>query len=110
MAALVMDTHAKPEQTRHDQNSDETILPADYQRIIDVVRRAGTPVMVKKVCRELGMSTEPTGLEARETEPACRAGLAAPARQREVHHHAASALRSNDVRPVWPSGVLRMAK
>ncbi|WP_329059248.1 BlaI/MecI/CopY family transcriptional regulator [Streptomyces sp. NBC_01453] len=38
---------------------DETVLPVDYQRIMDVVRRADTPVMVKQVCGELEMSKEP---------------------------------------------------
>ncbi|PNE43563.1 BlaI/MecI/CopY family transcriptional regulator [Streptomyces noursei] len=42
---------------------DETVLPADYQQIMDVVRRADEPVMVKQVCGELGMSTEPARSE-----------------------------------------------
>ncbi len=37
---------------------DGAVLPADYQRIMDVVRRVEGPVMVKQVCGELGMSTE----------------------------------------------------
>ncbi|GGQ62352.1 hypothetical protein ACH4UX_21035 [Streptomyces althioticus] len=36
----------------------ETVLPADYQRIMDMVRRADGPVMVMQVCGELGMSLE----------------------------------------------------
>ena len=43
---------------------DETVLPADYQRIMDVVRRADGPVMVKQVCGELGISLEPARSEA----------------------------------------------
>ncbi|WP_406436964.1 BlaI/MecI/CopY family transcriptional regulator [Streptomyces sp. NBC_01613] len=40
------------------------VLPEDYQRIMDVVRRADTSVMVKQVCAELGMSAEPARSEA----------------------------------------------
>ncbi|MEU2872796.1 hypothetical protein ABZ769_26885 [Streptomyces olivoreticuli] len=43
---------------------DETVLPADYQRIMDVVRRADGPVMVKLVCGVLGISLEPARSEA----------------------------------------------
>ncbi|GAA1341952.1 hypothetical protein GCM10009647_085850 [Streptomyces sanglieri] len=42
----------------------ETVLPADYQRIMDVMRRADGPVMVKQACGELGISLEPTRSEA----------------------------------------------
>jgi hypothetical protein len=47
-----------------ERGMDEAVLPGDYQRIMDVVRRAEGPVMVKQVCDELGMSTEPTRAEA----------------------------------------------
>jgi repressor of nif and glnA expression len=43
---------------------DESVLPVDYQRITDVVRRADGPVMVKQVCTELGISLEPARSEA----------------------------------------------
>jgi hypothetical protein len=43
---------------------DEAVLPADYQRIMDVVRRAQGLVMVKQVCGELGISLEPARSEA----------------------------------------------
>ncbi|GHI10095.1 hypothetical protein [Streptomyces cellostaticus] len=33
---------------------DDAVLPGDYQRNTDVVRRADSPVMVKQVCTELG--------------------------------------------------------
>jgi len=41
----------------------ETVLPADYQRITDVVRRADGPVRVKQVCGELGIPLEPARSE-----------------------------------------------
>ncbi|MFE2738382.1 hypothetical protein [Streptomyces sp. NPDC059349] len=44
---------------QRERDTDETALPEDYQRIMDVVRRADTPVMVKQVCGELRMSKEP---------------------------------------------------
>ncbi|WDV49072.1 hypothetical protein PV963_00125 [Streptomyces coeruleorubidus] len=40
------------------------MLPNHYQRIMDVVRRAGAPVTVKQVCRESGISLEPARSEA----------------------------------------------
>ncbi|MER5757200.1 hypothetical protein [Streptomyces sp. NPDC002088] len=43
---------------------DETVLPGNYQRIMEVVRWADTPVTVKQVCGEPGMSTEPARAEA----------------------------------------------
>jgi hypothetical protein len=49
---------------QRERNTDETVLPVDYRRIMDVVRRADTPVMVKQVCCELGMSQEPARSEA----------------------------------------------
>jgi hypothetical protein len=49
---------------QRERGMDEVVLPEDYQRIMDVVRRADTPVMVKQVCGELGMSTEPARSEA----------------------------------------------
>ncbi|MEV0371059.1 hypothetical protein AB0I10_14685 [Streptomyces sp. NPDC050636] len=49
---------------QRDGGMDEAVLPADYQRIMDVMRRADTPVMVKQVCGELGISTEPARSEA----------------------------------------------
>ncbi|MEU6256214.1 hypothetical protein [Streptomyces sp. NPDC047043] len=36
---------------------------------MDVVRRADTPVMVKQVCGELGMSKEPARSEAMRSKP-----------------------------------------
>ncbi|WP_437006076.1 hypothetical protein [Streptomyces sp. enrichment culture] len=42
----------------------EAVLPEDYQRIMDVVRRADAPVMAKQVCGELGISLEPARSEA----------------------------------------------
>ncbi|MFK4106691.1 hypothetical protein ACI2L1_42930 [Streptomyces sp. NPDC019531] len=47
-----------------ERSADEAVLPADYQRIMDVMRRADTPVMVKQVCVELGISSEPARSEA----------------------------------------------
>lgn len=47
-----------------ERGMDEAVLPADYQRIMDVVRRAEGPVMVRQVCAGLGMSTEPARSEA----------------------------------------------
>lgn len=47
-----------------ERGMDEAVLPEDYQRIMDVVRRTEGPVMVKQVCDELGMSTEPARAEA----------------------------------------------
>ncbi|MFF6815967.1 hypothetical protein ACFZAG_39970 [Streptomyces sp. NPDC012403] len=47
-----------------ERGMDEAVLPADYQRITDVVRRADGPVMVKQVCGELGISLEPARSEA----------------------------------------------
>jgi len=49
---------------QRERGMDETVLPTDYQRIMDVVRRADGPVMVKQVCGELGISTEPARSEA----------------------------------------------
>ncbi|WP_406723621.1 hypothetical protein WJ438_01540 [Streptomyces sp. GD-15H] len=49
---------------QRERGMDETVLPADYQRIMDVVRRADGPVMVKQVCTELGISLEPARSEA----------------------------------------------
>jgi len=49
---------------RHERGMSEAMLPTDYQRIMDVVRRADGPVMVKQVCAELGMSFEPARAEA----------------------------------------------
>lgn len=49
---------------QHERRADETVLPEDYQRITDVVRRADGPVMVKQICRELGIATEPARSEA----------------------------------------------
>ena len=42
----------------------EAVLPEGYQRIMGVVRRALAPVMVKQVCSELGVSSEPARSEA----------------------------------------------
>jgi hypothetical protein len=47
-----------------ERDIDETVLPADYQRIMDVVRRADGPVMVKQVCGELGIALESARSEA----------------------------------------------
>lgn len=41
---------------QRERDMDESVLPADYQKIMDVVRRAGGPVMVRQVCTELGVS------------------------------------------------------
>ncbi|MGX4694742.1 hypothetical protein [Streptomyces sp. JNUCC 63] len=49
---------------QRERGMDEAMLPADYQRIMGVVRRADGPVMVKQVCAELGMSSEPARSEA----------------------------------------------
>ncbi|MFD7185365.1 winged-helix domain-containing protein [Streptomyces sp. NPDC059904] len=49
---------------QREPDTDETVLPEDCQRIMDVVRRADTPVMVKQVCGELRMSKEPARSEA----------------------------------------------
>jgi hypothetical protein len=49
---------------QRERGVDEAVLPEDYQRIMDVVRRADASVMVKQVCGELGMSTEPARSEA----------------------------------------------
>jgi hypothetical protein len=49
---------------QRERGVDEAVLPADYQRIMDVVRRAEGPVMVKQVCGELGISLEPARSEA----------------------------------------------
>lgn len=38
---------------QRERGMDEALLPADYQQIMDVVRRAQGPVMVKQVCAEL---------------------------------------------------------
>ncbi|MFD8517591.1 hypothetical protein ACFV27_42570, partial [Streptomyces antimycoticus] len=42
--------------SQRERGTDETVLPEDHQQIMDVVRRADTPVMAKQVCGELGMS------------------------------------------------------
>lgn len=39
---------------QRERGMDETVLPGDYQRVMDVVLRADGPVMVKQVCGELG--------------------------------------------------------
>ncbi|MFI2207884.1 hypothetical protein ACH47Z_46125 [Streptomyces sp. NPDC020192] len=49
---------------QRERDTEETVLPEDYQRIIDVVRRTDTPIMVKQVCGELKMSTNPARAEA----------------------------------------------
>ncbi|MGW1102452.1 hypothetical protein [Streptomyces sp. NPDC002540] len=49
---------------QRERGMDEAVLPEDYQRIMDVVRRADGPVMVKQVGAELGMSYEPARSEA----------------------------------------------
>ena len=49
---------------QRERGMDETALPADYQRIMDVVRRADGPAMVKQVCGELGISLAPARSEA----------------------------------------------
>lgn len=49
---------------QRERDADEAVLPTDYRRIMDMVRQADTPVMVKQVCRELGMSLEPARSEA----------------------------------------------
>lgn len=49
---------------QRERGMDETVLPGDYQRVMDVVRRADGPVMVKQVCGELGISLEPARSEA----------------------------------------------
>ncbi|MFJ5722982.1 hypothetical protein [Streptomyces sp. NPDC093149] len=49
---------------QRERGMDEAVLPEDCQRIMDVVRRADGPVMVKQVCAELGMSYEPARSEA----------------------------------------------
>ncbi|TPQ21259.1 hypothetical protein [Streptomyces sporangiiformans] len=50
--------------SQRERGMDEAVLPEDYQRIMDVVRRADAPVMVKQVCAELGISTKPARSEA----------------------------------------------
>ncbi|MHB6911300.1 hypothetical protein [Streptomyces sp. DB-54] len=49
---------------QRERGVDEAVLPEDYQRIMEVVRRAGGPVMVKQVCAEPGVSLEPARSEA----------------------------------------------
>lgn len=49
---------------QRERGMDEAALPADYQQIMDVVRRAEGPVMVKQVCAELGIPLEPARSEA----------------------------------------------
>ncbi|MFJ9589599.1 hypothetical protein [Streptomyces acidicola] len=48
---------------QRERGMDGKVLPAGYQRIMDVVRQAHAPVMVKEVCGELG-SLEPARSEA----------------------------------------------
>ncbi|GAB2744378.1 hypothetical protein [Streptomyces bullii] len=47
-----------------ERGMDDAVLPADYQRIMEVVRRADGPVMVKQVCGELGIASAPARSEA----------------------------------------------
>lgn len=47
---------------QRERGLNEAVLPADYQRIMEVVRRVDAPVM--EVCAELRMSTEPARAEA----------------------------------------------
>ncbi|MFI8194487.1 hypothetical protein ACIF8T_38205 [Streptomyces sp. NPDC085946] len=49
---------------QRERGMNEAMLPEDYQRIMEVVRQADGPVMVKQVCAELGMSTELAHSEA----------------------------------------------
>ncbi|MQY36985.1 hypothetical protein SRB17_49870 [Streptomyces sp. RB17] len=63
---------------RRERDTDETVLAEDYQRTIDVMRGADTPIMVKQVCGELGMSIEPArakALRAKLNRPADRGWL-----------------------------------
>ncbi|MEV0185164.1 hypothetical protein AB0I54_38670 [Streptomyces sp. NPDC050625] len=67
---------------QRERGMDEAVRPADHQRIMDVARRADTPVMIKQVCAELGMSTEPARsetLRSKLNRPAERAWLRKPA-------------------------------
>lgn len=43
---------------------DVSALPEDCQRIMDVTGRADGPLMVKDICRELGIDTAPARVEA----------------------------------------------
>ncbi|MFF4602495.1 hypothetical protein ACFY12_07030 [Streptomyces sp. NPDC001339] len=49
---------------RRERGKDEAALPEDYRRIMDAVRRADGPMMVKQVCTKLGASLEPARVEA----------------------------------------------
>lgn len=42
-------------------SSDETALPGDYRRILQIVRAAGGPVQVRAVGEELGLQVEVRG-------------------------------------------------
>ncbi|MET7859216.1 hypothetical protein ABZS81_18700 [Streptomyces sp. NPDC005318] len=48
---------------QRERGMDEAALPGDYRRIMDVVRQADGPVMVKQVCTELGIATTEYGSE-----------------------------------------------
>jgi hypothetical protein len=49
---------------RRGHRMDEAVLPEDYRRIMKVVRRAAAPVMVKQVCWEPQVPSEPARPEA----------------------------------------------
>ncbi|MCL7494773.1 hypothetical protein M8I34_25715 [Streptomyces sp. MCA2] len=53
---------------QRERGADEAVLPADYQRIMKVVRQADGPVMVKQVCDGLGISTERARAEAMRSQ------------------------------------------
>ncbi|MFG2661718.1 hypothetical protein [Streptomyces sp. NPDC048425] len=53
---------------QRERGTDEAALPKDYQQVMDAVRRANGPAMVKQVCRVLGLSTEPARSEARRSK------------------------------------------
>ncbi|WP_258564025.1 hypothetical protein [Streptomyces himalayensis] len=67
---------------QRERGTDEAILPEDYQRIMEVVRRADRPVMVKQVCAELGMSCDPARAEALGGSGACHSPLGPRTRSR----------------------------
>jgi hypothetical protein len=48
---------------QRERGMDKAVLREDYQRTMEVVRRAEGPVMGKRVCAGLGMTTEPARAE-----------------------------------------------
>lgn len=67
---------------QRERGTDEAVLPEDYQRIMEVVRRADGPVMVKQVCAELAMSCAPAREEALRAYRAAVTARSTPAHDR----------------------------